>query len=188
MTQEGDNGTTQANEAPKTLPSTQAPILEQVRKAKKRVDKEVSIDPFEENTYKQHIEQLKKATDGQLTEVEYDQLTRILMFLDIWDVYERTCVVERLDSDLMMQARLYRAQIVSVMEKWRSTRANTSNFLQEAKLTIAVLKGQLGEDLQIQWLNQKRGNLVELLKKTKEEEAKKKGQTSSDGPGGMKVD
>jgi hypothetical protein len=149
-------------------------LLGQLRKAKQRLEKGALLGMEEKKVFTRIRRQLEEDTDGQLTDIEYEQLTYILMYLEIFDSYERNTSIADLDSDLQMQARLYRNQVLSTIEKWRTSRAQTGNFLEQAKLAVAGLEALHGKGLAVEWKNKKRANLSEELKKA---EAKKEDES-----------
>lgn len=157
-------------------------LLGQLRKAKQRMERSAPLGPEEKLTYKRIREQLEEDTDGQLTDTEFQQLTYILMYLETYDAYERNTPIEDLDSDIQMQARLYRNQVLTTIEKWRTSRAQTGNFLEQAKLAVAGLEAIVGKGLAVEWKNKKRQSLTEELKKAKKIELEE-----SSTPAGKKI-
>ncbi len=162
-------------------------LLGQLRKAKQRLEKGALLGSDEQKGYKRIRLQLEEDTDGQLTDTEYTQLTYILMYLEIFDAYERHTSIDELDSDLQMQARLYRNQVLTTIEKWRTSRAQTGNFLEQAKLAVAGLEAAHGKGLAVEWKNKKRQSLTEELKKAKAEAEEEKKEETSPTPAGRKA-
>jgi hypothetical protein len=193
---EGDDGTTRKKdaEAP-TTSTTQTPpadLLGQLRRAKSQLERGALETVEEQKAYKRVRKQLEEDTNGELTDTEYDTLARITMYLEIWNEYERHTPIEGINPELQQQARLYRNIIIDAMQKHRSTKQTTGNFLEQAKLGAAAARAEYGENLEIEWQNRPRSSLSEQLKKAKEVEEGQKEKSKDKKPapktlGGKKV-
>jgi hypothetical protein len=83
------------------------------------------------------LDRLRRNTNGELTETEYDHLARMELFLDTYETYMKERGIGNVDSMLIDTARKYSEKIISVLQKHREGNDQPTPFLEGLKMLSA---------------------------------------------------
>jgi len=138
-----------------------------IKKTKTKYEFVKKMNEKEKQFYQTIFEELKKEVGSVLTEIEIHNLSVISLWLDKYDTYENSVGIDKVNPELLNQARMYRNLFLERMKEARKNVPTTTNIVDDAKKILLELESGGKGKLEIEWENkevEKRNDILDIVR------------------------
>jgi len=125
--------------------------LEELKDLSKKIDNRrkfmAVLDSDDKRLYKHTVERLRKDTNSELTETEYEVLATMMFFCDKFEKHFANQSAEEIDNDLFNTYRLTKTQIHNALKDYREKARLTPPSIEGLKSYLLEIETKDGKKI-----------------------------------------